>query len=381
MKKKFLSLGLAVMLLMGVTGCAFKTPASVGSIGGVEIPAGVYLLMQYNAYGTASSAAELATGETAQNVDAVLKAQCTGTIVGEEVTATGKEYVAQLTRRSMEYYAAVESKFEELGGVLDDAATAEAASTADSLWDSNGELYAANGIGKQSVENYLLNSQKARAIEQLLYGENGVEPVTEQDYADYISNECYYVDLVMLPLYDSSSYVFATEDQAARIDALADECVQTLTGLCTPETASGDAYQSLYTAASEYLPQVFETLGVSTYDASTAYYYTGSQLLLPSDLTYYDDGEGGNAMTDVLDALSYGQWGKVDLGTSIAVLRKVDPLKEYTAAELADSYGLLDEIKSEEVQAMLYDLGASMEHSLSDSAMKTYAASKIKRTV
>lgn len=108
MKQKFISLALAVMLLLGVTGCAMSTPASVGSIGGVDIPAGIYLLAQYNAYNTASGAAKLATGETASNVKAVLKAECTGTINGEEVTTDGADYVARLTLRSLQYYAAVE---------------------------------------------------------------------------------------------------------------------------------------------------------------------------------------------------------------------------------------------------------------------------------
>ena len=111
MKQKFISLALAVMLLLGVTGCAMSTPASVGSIGGVDIPAGIYLLAQYNAYNTASGAAKLATGETASNVKAVLKAECTGTINGEEVTTDGADYVARLTLRSLQYYAAVEKKF------------------------------------------------------------------------------------------------------------------------------------------------------------------------------------------------------------------------------------------------------------------------------
>lgn len=131
MKQKFISLALAVMLLLGVTGCAMSTPASVGSIGGVDIPAGIYLLAQYNAYNTASGAAKLATGETASNVKAVLKAECTGTINGEEVATDGADYVARLTLRSLQYYAAVEKKFDELGGTLDEAATAEAAKTAD----------------------------------------------------------------------------------------------------------------------------------------------------------------------------------------------------------------------------------------------------------
>ena len=36
MKQKFISLALAVMLLLGVTGCAMSTPASVGSTADFE---------------------------------------------------------------------------------------------------------------------------------------------------------------------------------------------------------------------------------------------------------------------------------------------------------------------------------------------------------
>ena len=72
---RFLSLGLALAMLLGVTGCTISTPATVGSIGGVEIPAGIYLLAQYNAYQTVSGLADLATGETADDVKAVLKAE------------------------------------------------------------------------------------------------------------------------------------------------------------------------------------------------------------------------------------------------------------------------------------------------------------------
>ncbi len=188
-KTKLFALGMAAAMLLGLAGCALSTPSTVGSIGGVEIPAGVYLLAQYNAYTTASGLAELATGETADDVSAVLKAQCTGTIGDEEVTATGAEYVEKLTLRAIEYYAAVESKFNELGATLEDAATAEAADSADSLWESNSELYEANGIGKASIEKYLLNAQKASKIQDLLYGENGQTPVTEQEYSDFITNQ------------------------------------------------------------------------------------------------------------------------------------------------------------------------------------------------
>ena len=253
MKQKFISLALAVMLLLGVTGCAMSTPASVGSVGGVDIPAGIYLLAQYNAYNTASGAAKLATGETASNVKAVLKAECTGTINGEEVTTDGADYVARLTLRSLQYYAAVEKKFDELGGTLDEAATAEAAKTADTQWENNSDLYAANGISKATLEKYQLNSKKADACLKLIYGENGSNPVTEQEYADYINNDCYYLELVQLPLFDQSTYTFASDDQKAEIEALANQCRDDLAA-ATNESA-------LYSAAMTYVPQAFTALG------------------------------------------------------------------------------------------------------------------------
>ena len=111
-KTKLFSLGMAASMLLALGGCAMSTPANVGSIGGVEIPAGVYLLAQYNSYNTASGLADLATGETANDVKTVLKAQCTGTINGEEVTTDGADYISQLTTHAIEYYAAVEKEFD-----------------------------------------------------------------------------------------------------------------------------------------------------------------------------------------------------------------------------------------------------------------------------
>ena len=229
-KTKLFSLGMAASMLLALGGCAMSTPANVGSIGGVEIPAGVYLLAQYNSYNTASGLADLATGETANDVKTVLKAQCTGTINGEEVTTDGADYISQLTSHAIEYYAAVEKEFDELGGVLDDAATAEAANSADSLWNSNGDLYTANGISKSTVETYLLNAQKAKAILNLTYGADGTSPVTEAEYTDYVNNDCYYVETVQFPLVNYSSYSLATDDQKSQIEDIAAQCLAELTG-------------------------------------------------------------------------------------------------------------------------------------------------------
>ena len=331
---------------------------------------------QYNAYTTASGLADLATGETANDVKAVLKAECTGTIGDEEVTATGAEYVEKLTLRAIEYYAAVETKFAELGATLEDAATAEAADSAQSLWDSNSELYAANGIGKASIEAYLLNAQKASKIQDLLYGENGMTPVTEQDYADYITNQCYYIESVQIPLVDYTTYSMADDEQKAQIQVLADQCMQDLNVQATGETATS----AIYTAASTYVPQALAIMGGTMEDATQAMYYAGSQLYTPDDLAAYGSDEYNN-LTDSLDAVPMGTWTTIDLGTTLLVARRIDPLVSYTAGDLATMYDLLTSMKSTELQDQFYAEGAALEHAMDAGAMKTYSASNIKKNV
>lgn len=375
-KTKLFSLALAVSMVLALAGCNMSAPSTVGSIGGVEIPAGIYLMAQYNAYNTASGVADLATGETASDVKTVLKAECTGTIGDEEVTATGSEYVARLTTRSLEYYAAVEKEFADRNGVLDDAATAEAANSADSLWSSNGDLYTANGIAKSTVETYLLNTQKAKALLEMTYGADGSAPVTDDEYTAYVNDDCYYIEAVQFPLMDYSSYTFADDDQKAAIMATAESCLAELSETATAETASNSA---LYTAAMTYVPQAMSALGTDM-DASQAVYYAASQLYTPDDLASYGSDEYNN-LTDPLDEAGLNNWTVINLGTTILVARRIDPFKTYSVEELNNMYDLLSDMKLTDLQNDLYAAGAALEHDLNSSAMNTYSASKIKKNV
>lgn len=375
LRAKFLSLGMAMLLLLAASGCTITTPSSVGSIGDVEIPAGIYLLAQYNAYNTASGDADLATGESARDVKAVLRAECTGTIGDEEVTTDGADYIAQLTLRSLEYYAAVETMFDELGGVLDDAATSEAADTAASVWESNGDLYAANGISQATIEQYLLNNQKAQACLELLYGENGQTPVTEAEYTDYLQNECLYIDEVQLPLFDANTYAFADEEQAAEIQALAEECAATLNEWATAEQGRSERQVSMIEAASEYIPRTGEILG-ATMESAQALQYISSQLMTPDTLTSY-----GDSLTEAADAAGENTWFTYDTGMSVAVMCSVDPLEAYSLQELIEGYDLLRTMKGTEMDNQFYAEGTALAHNLDQSAMNTYKPGNIKTEV
>ena len=263
-----------------------------------------------------------------------------------------------------------------MNGVLDDAATAEAADTADNLWSTNGDLYTANGISKTSLQTYLLNAQKAKALLKMTYGPDGTTPVAEDEYTDFINNDCYYIEAVQFPLVDYSTYSMADDDQKAAIMATAESCMAELNTTATSETASNSA---LYTAAMTYVPQAMAAMG-SSLDASQAVYYAASQLYTPDDLSSYGSDEYNN-LTDPLDEAGLNHWTTINLGTTILVARKIDPFKTYTVDELNSMYDLLSSMKSTDIQSELYAAGAALEHNLNSSALNTYSASKIKKNV
>ena len=380
MKQKFISLGLALAMLLGIAGCNITTPATVGSIGGVEIPAGIYLLAQLNAYNTAASLVDFATGESADDINVVLKAEVTGTINDEEVTTDGADYISRLTMSSLEYYAAVETLFDSLGATLEDAATSEAADSASSMWESQGDLYTANGISQDSLEAYLLVDQKAQACLDALYGPDGQQPVTEDEYRDFIENDCRFIESVSFPLIDYSTYnMVSTGDTAyTEIQDLAAQCAVDLNE-SLPVTNAITELSILQSAAAYYVPQAMEALG-STLESAQASYYASAQLYLPSELESYSDGNGGNTLTDALDA-NPGSFVTVDMGSALVVACAVDPLSVYDVDTFVSSYDLLTEMKQQDLLDQLYSDGATMEHALDEGAMNTYKVQNIKHSV
>ena len=97
MKKKLIALACALALAVGLVGCSLSTPDSVGTIGDVDIPSGLYLLAQFDAYQTA---ADLASDEQdPSKVSSFLKATITvDDATGE--TAVVSDYVAQKIGRA-----------------------------------------------------------------------------------------------------------------------------------------------------------------------------------------------------------------------------------------------------------------------------------------
>ena len=248
------------------------------------------------------------------------------------------------------------------------------------MWESQGDLYTTNGISQDSLEAYLLVDQKAQACLDALYGPDGQQPVTEDEYRDFIENDCRFIESVSFPLIDYSTYnMVSTGDTAyTEIQDLAAQCAVDLNE-SLPVTNAITELSILQSAAAYYVPQAMEALG-STLESSQASYYASAQLYLPSDLEGYSDGNGGNTLTDALDA-DPENFVTVNMGTALVVARAVDPLSVYDVDTFTSSYDLLTAMKQQDLLDQLYSDGATMEHALDESAMNTYKVQNIKHSV
>ena len=218
MKKKLIALICALALAVGLVGCSLSTPDSVGTIGDVDIPSGLYLLAQFDAYQTA---ADLASDEQdASKVSSFLKATITvDDATGE--TAVVSDYVAQKTLENLESYAAIETRFDALGGVLTPDEEAQADSYASQLMEQNGDLYKANGIGLDTLKRFERILIKSSDLLTLCYGTDGETPVSDAELTSHLEDDMVYIRYTVIPLYNTSTFAAADDDQSTQMLELA----------------------------------------------------------------------------------------------------------------------------------------------------------------
>lgn len=346
--KHFAALALAALMLAALlTGCTFKTPASVGSVGGVEIPAGLYLLLQYNAYGAANDLTD---------EEDVLGA----TLTVDEEELTGRDYVARETLAAVERYAAVETLFAELGGTLTEDEQAYADSYAETLWENSQDQLSANGIGLASLKLWMQYNAKEGKLLELMYGPEGSEPVSDAELTSFIGENYVHGSYLALPLLDYSTYTVVDEEGDAKVTAIAEQI--------RDGREAGEEWSAL---AAEYLPGAYELLNQS-FDTANADSAVGTLLAPASQLAQY-----GEETRNALLAAKPGEIVIVDTGMSRMVCEVQQVLGEdVTLDDLRSS--ALSEMKQEELDAALTERGAGLEHALDQSAMNRYSAKNIK---
>ena len=365
MKKRILALLCALALTVGLAGCVLSTPDTVGTIGDVEISSGLYLLAQFDAY---QKAADLASSEQdASKVKSFLKETITVDADTEE-TAAVSDYVAQQTLKNLETYAAIETRFDALGGTLTAEQEAQADSYAEQLMNQYGDTYKANGIGLETVKRFERILLKSNALLDLVYGENGETPVSDADLTDYIENDLYYLSYVAVPLYNTTSYAFADDSQKALMLELAQGAMSSYN---TTRPATAAAQQSAFqSAATAVLPDIYDVTATTDDPADASF---STSLLSDSDL---DTSFTADGSADAIRALPMGEATAVQYSTLAMMMAvRLDPL-QMSALDALRATALSD-MKSAELQDALAEYGASLPHSLDASAMSKLPAKKI----
>ena len=172
----------------------------------------------------------------------------------------------------------------------------------------------------------------------------------------------YYV----IPLYNTSTYAFADDDQKAQMLTLAQQAA-TAVNLASNESAS-EQVSALNAAAQAALPDIYAVLGSTPSDTNVQTELLGASTL---DSTFTQDGAA-----DTIRSLAYGQAAAVQYSSYAMMLAlRVDPLSVASLDDLRDQ--VITDMKTSELKTALSDYGASLENRLDTSAMNKLPMTKI----
>ena len=309
MKKKLLALVCALVMIFSLASCGLSTPDTVGKVGDFEVSSGLYLLAQFSAY---QQAAQLAgTDQDATDVKAFLKETIT-TDADSGETAVVQDYVADKTLETLRTFAAIDARFAELGGELTAEQTQVADNYAQQLMDQYGSTYTANGIGLETLKAFERIQLKHTLLLTLVYGPDGESPVDDSDLTEHLDSQMYELAYVNIPLYNTSTFVSASDDQKAQMlqlaQAAAASCSETQDGSVSEQVSA------LHSAASAALPDIYAVLdSTPAEDASNVQ----TELLTESDLTgaFTQDGAA-----DAVRGLVYGEAAAVQYNAASIIL-------------------------------------------------------------
>ena len=365
MKKKLLALVCALVMIFSLASCGLSTPDTVGKVGDFEVSSGLYLLAQFSAY---QQAAQLAgKDQDTTDVKAFLKATIT-TDADTGDTAVVQDYVADKTLETLRTFAAIDARFAELGGELTAEQTQVADNYAQQLMDQYGSTYTANGIGLETLKAFERIQLKHTLLLTLVYGPDGESPVDDSDLTEHLDSQMYELAYVNIPLYNTSTFVFASDDQKAQMlqlaQAAAASCSETQDGSVSEQVSA------LHSAASAALPDIYAVLDSTPAEDAAS---VQTELLTESDLigAFTQDGAA-----DAVRGLVYGEAAAVQYNAaSIILMMRIDPLQVSTLDALRTQ--ILSDMKGDELEDALTAYGSTLENDLSTSAMNKMPASKI----
>lgn len=167
---RVISFILAAAMLLSLTACAGRSEKWAVDVDGEQIPTGVYLYYQFNAYQEASA---LATDTKTPLLKQTIEEQ------------DASVWIHQKTIEYCTKKVAVEREFARLGMELSETDRTYIESMVSYILTYYGEIFEKNGIGEESVRAACTTDQMTSALFFKYYGKDGLEAVSETELKNY----------------------------------------------------------------------------------------------------------------------------------------------------------------------------------------------------
>lgn len=186
-------------------------------VDGAKIPAGVFISMQMDAYYEAMyyvDPADTAAETTTASTDA---AETTATTAFTDKVIEGKavrDWINDKATDGIRKYAAVESKFDEVGLAFQDNEKEKVTIYMDSMWEAYGKYYEELGVSENSQILISLNSQKESLLFKHYYGEGGEKEIPESDVKAYLTDNNARINYIKMELKDGEGNLLKSDGKA-----------------------------------------------------------------------------------------------------------------------------------------------------------------------
>lgn len=343
--KKIVALLLVAAMCISFTACGDDGIAM--EINGEEIPAGVYILQQISALNSATQSEEF---------DSTLKDIWDNELEGKSLA----EWVKDEAMKDMQIYGQVEKMFDEYGLTLSEDDLNAIAYTVETYWPNYESTYQKVGISKSSYELYETNNYKYQKLFLYYYGENGTEPVSDDELKEYYSTDFAQFQMIAFSTLNRETYEEMESADKAKVKATAQSYLdrakngEDMVDLINERTIEYAAETDQET------PEIDESATyITTVKKDTSSYYV-SDTIRDEVFSNVDIGE----IVLLTDDSGYYVVKRLEVSTDTEDFE-----------DLRDS--LLSELKSEDFLTVVTDLSSEITLDLHDSSIKRYKVKKL----
>lgn len=366
MKKVVAALSCAVLLIAGcLSGC--NSERTVLSVGAAEIGSEVYLYYMNQAFNelsaqadaegttepeTGASAEEAAIPatdatepESAEPASAAVSTEDT-TQAASGATPTAQELYSRANELCAEYVA-VNTLFRDYDCSLTPAEKSSVSAMTNDLWRLYGNYYESIGVSKQTLYKIQLNDAYRDAVLNALYGEEGLDPVPEEELRQYYEDHHivfraisgYYTNVD-----ENGNTVPMSEEERAAMDSAFNNMAERINGDTDMDTVYNDYLESLGDG------EASETVEIRVATDESAGYPEG--------------------FFEAVHAMEQDTASVVRLGDYIYVIVRLDPYTEESAYYQARKTDALRGLKAGEFEELVQTTAAGYTLTPEESAQR-----------